>query len=708
MLLPDIDLRMSYDSGELGVDVVRDFYVPALSVAKSYDRLAGFFSSTSLAVAARGIAGLLANDGKMRLATSPRLTPEDVPIIESICRGEEPDAQTLTDLLRRGLQEDLGDEIAKNHVRALGWMLSNDRLEVRIVKPTPKSGFEGLFHMKVGLIWDSAGRAVAFDGSLNESLSGWYRNIERFSVFANWRGEEARVEDVLRTFVRYWESPGPSARTWRLPDAVAEQLIQLAPRDVDELDLGYADRGVAAVPGFTPQESPAHFPELRWYQEEAISAWEENGCRGMLEMATGTGKTLAALTAAKRLAGRSKRLLVVIAVPQNHLAEQWTDDVLPMFPDSRIVQAGSDFSGWKSRLLSAVAALAAGGSGDVAVCIAVHKTAGLEGFSDVVNRAAAAGCQTLLIADEAHDLGAERIGAALLDCYQHRLGLSATPERFYDSSGTARLMDYFGGVVFKFGLPEALAEGVLTPYEYHCTFVQLNEDELAEYRELTSRAARAAFATRRDGGAGASQAEERFLQQRAAVVKKAASKIDAFYALLELLGERLQHCIVYCLDTDQMSLVDEVLDARHIVYRHFTGDESKPDRSRILGSFENGDTKVLVAMKCLDQGVDVREARTGIILASSTNPRESIQRRGRLLRLHKDKERAHIYDLIVSPDLERIDDPVLRQVELRLFLKELRRLEEFAASAMNAAECYAQVADELARLETPGDAVLYD
>lgn len=701
MLLPDIDFRMSYDSGMAGVDVVQDFYVPALSAGQQYDRLAGFFSSTSLAIAARGIAGLMENGGHMRLATSPRIRPDDLPILTE-AGGDLGEAE-LSSMLSRGLAEDLSDEIARDHVRALAWLLSEGRLEIRIVTPSGLEGPRGLFHMKIGVIRDAEDNAVAFDGSVNESATGWYHNIEHFSVYKSWAGEQKRVDDVMDTFQRYWDDPGPRVRVWKLPEAVAESLLELRPRDPEELAMTLeALHSVEADhrPHRTaPDEPELGLPPLRGYQEEAISQWEANERFGILEMATGTGKTITALAAAQRASEHLPRLLVVVAAPQNHLADQWAEDVKRAFPTSRLIQAGSSHSNWRASLLDVVGGLVAGGVGDAAVCVAVHQTAGLDRFLDVLAKAQAAGCSLMLIADEAHELGAPQMRRALAESYGFRLGLSATPARFYDDEGTAVLDDYFHGVVYRFGLKEALAAGCLTPYEYHPRFVQLTDEEAEEYQRLTSKAAKAAAISRNSNDPDAAHAEERFLQMRAVVVKKAEAKLQTLDDILRALKGDMGYSLVYCLDGDQMSLVSDVLDKHSIVYRHFTGAESRSERASILNSFESGQTKTLVAMKCLDQGVDVPAAKTGIILASSTNPRESIQRRGRLLRRHKSKKRAHIHDVIVSPELGRMMDPDIRKLELRLFRKEIARLKEFASAAINASECYSVLAAELDRLE---------
>lgn len=705
MALRDLQLRRSYDTGETGTDVLRDFYVPALGVASSYDRLAGFFSSRALAVAAEGIAGLIRNGGKMRLVVSPRLQPEDVAALTQGAQAQESEALVVTRMRSDFCLDDLEGEIARNHVRALCWMLSEGMLEIRLVLPGGSEGSEaGLYHQKVGILADSTGDTITFSGSINETAKGWLGNIEQFKVFRSWvEVESDYVADDRGTFLRYWEGTSHAARTITLPFAIEEDLLRLAPDDIESLDLVLArEEGTpwtsTAKPGFA----------LRAYQQEAVDAWFDAGGTGVFEMATGTGKTKTALSAAQRLARQQESLFVVVSVPYQHLATQWGEDIAQMFPQADVVMAGGANSSWRKDTLDLTARLAMGVT-QVAVVVAVHNTAASESFLAEVARARSVCADTVLIADEMHALGASKFRAALAPDYRWRLGLSATPQRWFDDAGTSALEVFFGDVVYKFGIEEALqsidsatGKSVLTPYTYHPHFISLTDAEVEEYQRLTQRAIRAKG---QDPDPSGQTLEELLIFMRARVAKRAEQKLAVTDAFLDQYGSEICHCIIYCMDGEQMETVSEKLSSRGVVFRYFTGEEGTragsdglSERQRILRSFESGDTQVLVAMKCLDEGVDVKRAQLGLILASSTNPREFIQRRGRLLRRASGKERATIHDVILRPDIARMSNPETRDMEMRILKKELERLGEFAACADNSAECYAKVLEELSRL----------
>ncbi|MDO8848481.1 MAG: DEAD/DEAH box helicase family protein [Coriobacteriia bacterium] len=702
MGLQGLDLLRSYDSGEMGRSVLTSFYVPALSASLSYDRIAGFFSSTSLAVAARGISGLLENGGRIRLICSPRLSSADAVALAELSR--ESLGERLGEFMLQALDFDtLGDILARDHVRAMCWMLRNGTLEMRVAVPAAADG-SGLFHQKIGILRDASGNEVSFSGSMNETASGWLDNLEHFKVFRSWEAVEAAyVADDVSLFERYWNDDVPGARVMSVPEAVSRKLLEYAPDSLSELRLE----------AYSPASAVSSCPVGLWeHQLRAVDAWLESGCRKLLQMATGTGKTVTALECARRYSEANPHTLLVISVPYQHLATQWMRDVTRFFPGVPTVVAHGGNAKWRSSVLECASRVASG-TRRVGVVVAVQNTAAGDDFLsavELVGRSPIA--EAMLIGDEVHGLGASRLRAALSSSYTARLGLSATPYRWFDDEGTAVLEDYFGHEPYSFMIEEALRTvipgtslTILTPYTYKPLFVSLEDDELDDYVALTKKAAQAGWAS--GGSDGDKSFDERFLFMRASVVKCARQKLNALDDVLQELGPDVTRLIIYCFDRQQMLAVEQVLAGRCLVFSEFTGAEgTKPEaryggmseREFLLEKFGSGDIPVLIAMKCLDAGVDVPSARVGLILASSTNPTEFIQRRGRLLRRAPGKHRAVIYDVLVRPGLGESGDAQLRDVEIRLFRKELERLNEFASTAENGAEVHARVLGELGQL----------
>jgi superfamily II DNA or RNA helicase len=677
MALINLNIAQAYDTGDREGQVIRDFYVPVLQEAISYKRLTGYFSSQVLALAARGIAGLIKNGGKMQLITSPVVSEVD---FEALTSRAPEDIQKFVDAQFTKAISDLNDlasTIAFDHVRALGWMLREGILEIRVLIPREINSGAGIFHSKVGIVEDSDGNKVSFSGSVNETAMGWSQNIEEFKVFKSWEaGSAFWVEHDEALFEKYWAcSSDDGFQVVPLPRNAAEKLISIAPEEIEELNL--------VVPSLRNER------KLREYQLDAINSWEQAGFQGILEMATGTGKTFTARECIKRWKNEKSNSLVLVVAPTQTIASQWCEVLLDMEP---VTTFGS--KPWRESIrdLTSKASLRLV---DHSVVIAIQNTASSSDFTELFSKLMKSFTNHLIIADEMHGLGAPVFRKALNPGIEGRLGLTATPNRWFDEEGTNLLNEYFNGVVFSFGLHEALTwvdpesgKTPLCPYNYFPEFVNLDHQEMDEYLDLTKRI------IMQSNKATDSESQEklnRLLEKRASVLKKAHGKFTALVSVLEQLND-ISGCLVYCSDREQIDAVIEIIAKRGITYRTFTGEEGTSPRKEfsgtserdwILRSFEEGEIQMLIAMKCLDEGVDIPSAKIGIILASTTNPREFIQRRGRLLRRAKGKEIANIYDMIVAPRFDSNDQSEVVNAARKIMEKELLRVDEFATDAVN-------------------------
>ena len=695
MTLIDLSIEQAYDTGNREDQVVRDFYIPVLQEAVSYKRLTGYFSSQVLALAARGIAGLISNGGKMQLITSPVVSEEDFKILTS----DTPEAiQKFVDAqFAKAISDvnDLASTIAYDHLRALGWMLREGILEIRVLVPRDINSGAGIFHSKVGIVEDREGNRVRFSGSVNETAMGWAQNIEEFKVFKSWdAGSSNWVEHDAALFEKYWEcSSDVGFEAIPLPRESSEKLISIAPLEIEELNLSL--------------QEVADKRKLRPYQSEAIEKWEAAGFRGILEMATGTGKTFTARECIKRWKIEKSSSIILVIAPTQTIGSQWQEVLGDMNP---VTTFGTRH--WKESLRD-ISSKAALGMADHIVIIAIQNTASSNDFIDSFSNLTKLSPHHLIIADEMHGLGAPMFRRALNPTIEARLGLTATPNRWFDDEGTQLLNKYFNGVVFSFGLHEALTwkdpdTGLtpLCPYNYFPEFVSLDSIEMDEYLDLTKRII---MQSNKAADIEGQEKLNRLLEKRASVLKKAHGKFTALENVLDKLP-KISGCLVYCSDREQIDQVIEIVSKRGITYRTFTGEEGtsprkefagKSERDWILKSFEDDDIQMLIAMKCLDEGVDIPSARLGIILASTTNPREFIQRRGRLLRRAKGKEVANIYDMIVAPEFDPGDQSDVITSARKIMEKELMRVDEFARDAVNSAEVSGKV---LGRMLIMGEA----
>ena len=683
MPLTDLEILDAYDTGDRAERVIQDFYIPVLQEAKVYKRLTGYFSSQVLALAARGVAGLIKNGGKMQLIASPVVSESDYKVLSSF---RDEDLQEFVNKqfeIAMGNLNDLAATIAYDHLRALGWMLRENILEIRILVPRDIDSGSGIFHSKVGVIEDNVGNIISFSGSVNETAMGWSQNIEEFKVFKSWESGSANwVKHDMSLFDRYWNLSNDSGfQSVPLPKRAAEKLLAIAPNEISELDLG------ASIVKKKPRK----------YQLEAIESWSKAGFKGILEMATGTGKTFTARLCVNAWKEGKKDSVILITAPTQTIGSQWQEVMKDLNPITTF-----ENQPWRELLRDGIANFSLGISKHVLI-IAVQNTASSDDFLAQIAKLNTLTRNHLFIADEMHGLGSPIFRKALNEDFEARLGLTATPNRWFDEDGTSLLMDYFGGVVYRFGLHEALnwVDPIseltpLCPYNYYPEFVDLDSLEMEKYLELTKQII---IQSSRSVDGESDDRLRRLQDDRALILKKANDKFSSLKRVLDSLSG-ISGCLIYCSDREQIDQVIDIVSVRGITYRTFTGREGTnpkkeynglSERDWILNSFENGEIQALIAMKCLDEGVDIPSARIGIILASTTNPREFIQRRGRLLRRSKGKELAEIYDMIVAPLFDENDQSEIVNQARKILEKELQRANEFANDALNSASVSGKV-----------------
>lgn len=690
MSLKDIDLKPAYNSD--ADDILNKFYIPALSESIVYKRLAGYFTSNSLAIAAKGISKFILNGGRIQLIANVVLSKEDYEKIKEV--SERPFLEKIEKEFIESL-ENLQDELIKDHVKMLGWMLRNKKLEIKISLVQEGKGIQ---HQKTGILEDREGNILSFTGSDNETKSGWINNIEKFHVFCNWKdGDKEHLSADLNGFEEAWNDRGMRSRVYPVSKAIEERLIRLAPENDKEFErLNEESTKQLLIKHKESLKSAKKVPILRPFQKTARENWIKNSYRGIFEMATGTGKTITALGCLDSLLEDTKRpLLVVISCPFQHLITQWKENVIRFGIDLEMITADSTNSKWRSELIDGIYNLKNGIIKGMIV-LTTHDTFGSSSFTDVIQKVKVS---SLVIVDEVHGIGADQRQRGLISAYDFRLGLSATPERWFDKIGTQTIRDFFGKTVFELSLKEAIntinpdtGKSYLVKYDYKPLFVELSDSEVEEYEKQTKKIARALIYSKNN--AEKEGLLELLYIKRQKIIINAQNKMVEFEGLISSLKE-INHCLIYC-SPQQIVLVQDILNHLGILQHRFTNKEkTKPEkrfngiseREYLLDEFSDGKYPVLVAMKCLDEGVDVPQAKMAIILASSGNPKEYIQRRGRILRPYPGKNKAVIYDLVVVPPITRIKDESLLELEKKILEKELIRYKEFADASDNKLEC---------------------
>lgn len=713
MSFQELDIKKEYRS--LLDSVAKDFYIPLLSQAVKYQRAVGFFSSSSLVEISKGISELAKNGGKIQLVASPYLSDED---IEAIKSGYAMRDQVVKEAIRREMTEGK-TPFEKARLNLLANLISDGVLDIKIAF-TEDSDRMGMYHEKMGIITDAEGNRVAFAGSMNESATAMTLNYETIDVYCSWRDEEDRVIAKENAFASIWNDTEPNIKIIDFPE-LKQEIIEKYKRSVPDFEIDkkeYApdiDTVLHTDLGVYTEYGPK-FPEwfkLHDYQAEAITEWQKRNYRGIFDMATGTGKTytgLGALTTLSKNIGH--KLAAIIVCPYQHLVEQWVEDILKFNIDPIIGYSDSSQKDWPKRLKDAIRDQKLKVRGKEFFCfICTNAT-----FSSdyVQTQLAKIKSDTLLMVDEAHNFGAPYLSCLLYDNYKYRLALSATLDRHNDEEGTAKLYDFFGEKCIEYTLDRAIEEKKLTKYKYYPIVVTLTEEELEAYDNLSYEIGKCIMKGK-NGKMKLSSRGEKLALKRSRIVAGAKNKLTM---LEEVIHPYIhdKHILVYCgatkgleqnqdrtdVDSEDIRQIDAVTDLLGnklgMEVSQFTSKESVEEREVLKREFSAGDTlKVLIAIKCLDEGVNIPKIKTAFILASTTNPKEYIQRRGRVLRLAEGKEYAEIYDFITLPyDTESVTSLTEAQVKRNstLVKNELRRAEEFSRIAVNMVES-ASLIDEI-------------
>lgn len=711
MRLKDHKVKSEYRS--LIDNVVQDFYIPLLKDAVSYKRAVGFFSSSSLVEISKGIAGMAAEGGKIQIVASPYLSDED---IDAIRHGYEDRNKIIERALLTQISEQPTDYYSMERLNLLAALIADGVMDIQIAYTEDKNGI-GMYHEKMGIIEDVHGDKIAFSGSNNESATAMTINYETMDVFRSW-GDSSEIERVRlkeNAFYSIWHDTEPNIKVLKFPN-VTDTLIERYRRKpanfaIDDEQfarrmLTYASK-ISDISSTYKDPIGARVPDditLREYQKDAISVWVGENYRGIYDMATGTGKTLTGLGAIAKLSEDLDDVLAVIIVcPYQHLVEQWVEDIVRFNIKPIIAYGDSPQKDWKKRLSRAVRDQKLRREKSFFCLVCTNATFAKDYVQDEISKIQSS---ILLVVDEAHNFGARTYARLLDDRFAYRLALSATLDRHRDDEGTAMLYDFFGKKCIEYSLDRAIDEDKLTKYKYYPIPVYLTDEELEKYEQKSYEMSKC-LTKGKDGKYKLNKRGEILAMERARIVAGASQKLET---LREYIAPYAQdnNILVYCgatnvidekadysstdeEDVRQIEAVTRILGNEFgMEVAKFTSEENMETRATIKEQFQKGDRlQAIVAIKCLDEGVNIPGIRTAFILASTTNPKEYIQRRGRVLRKAENKHFAEIYDFVTLPrELDSVSGLTTEQAQrdLSLVKNELARIKEFGRLSMNSME----------------------
>ncbi len=694
------------------------FYMQSLAESTRLDLLLGYFSSSAISVLAVGFATFISNDGRVRLIINHILSAQDKAAV--LTGGTTnpvdypfsvQDFQTLRGAL---------DSYGHHFFDCMAWLIATKRIQIRAIKPKDR---RGISHYKSGIFYDGI-NAVKFKGSCNFTASGLLENLEELDVKLSWQADYDGFADYEHEYNQLFAGLTDYAELIPVEQIEEAILHNYGGKDLDELlvnEQTLAAQKAKQVKSQTHQKAVARtlqtieayrtaprFPYdsgPRDYQREAYQNWVENKYQGIFAMATGTGKTLTALNCLLNESQKTGQYQAVIVVPTTVLVEQWTDETRK-FNFLNIITVSAQTNGWPAELGDITTKISFG-VGASFIIIVTYKSFVKPAFQTYFKRLPKT---TLLLADEAHNMAspmvAQLLGGIHLD---KRIGLSATPKRVYDPDGSAAMDAFFNDgngpadrpYTYNFSMERAIADGILCPYYYYPNIVSLLPDEMVAYSEISAKLAK--LYARSPGDDRASKQVEMLLMQRKRIIHKAQGKLAVFENILtDIIARRnrIDYTLVYApegfyadteIDDETFpDLTDEnrIIDFYAAIVRRvsptttitqYTSDAA--DKDLTLKQFEQGKINALLSMKCLDEGVDIPRTGQAIFCSSTGNPRQFIQRRGRILRQHPDKTFAYIYDMVVIPRTDP-NSPHFA-LERNLVRKELERVVHFAFMATN-------------------------
>jgi superfamily II DNA or RNA helicase len=698
------------------------FYLDGLANSTQFDLLLGYFSSAAINLLSVGFATFISKGGKMRMVINHLLSEADRNAIQN---AESIDSVNkifdLTDVVSLGR---IFDDYDRHFFECLAFLISEKRIEIKIIKP--KNG-KGIAHYKSGVFSDGVDK-IGYKASCNFTLYGLSENLEELEAFLSWENGRSNklIKKRLNLIDSYFSESDQDVNYLNSEDIEVAIKDKYGNKDIEELVVQEEEllkRKMILIKNpnvkktilklleeidFTRKQP--RFPYSsgpRAYQIEAYENWVKNGYTGLFAMATGTGKTITSLNCVLEEYNKNLFYKFIVLVPTISLSHQWEDEIVNSFNFTEIISCSS-VNEWESSLKNLGRALRYDIDSNFCI-LTTYSTFRSTKFQNIFNQYFSNYLQDItLIADEAHTFGSPALSKLMPKNILKRIGLSATPNRQFDEIGIASLSTYFNSYApnytFSYDMKEAINSDVLSRYFYYPKFVSLSEDEMIEYAKISKELMK--YFDFENGKYHDSPFVNQKLIERKNILHKAKSKSECLVNIIDEIGpHNFTKAFIYVPegyesnyaenDVEKFDISDERLIQSYtkLLYnrykfklRTFTG-ETK-DRFEVLTQFKEGKLDALLAMKCLDEGVDIPQTKYAIFCSSTGNPRQYIQRRGRVLRKHVDKKYAYLFDMVVKPKLDPTSsDPLMLKIEKSIFKSELSRLINFAVLAENKIEC---------------------
>lgn len=694
----------SYDS-EIN-NITTEFFIPAFYESITYRRIAGLFSSNSFALAARGLTEFVNNDGKIQLLISPILTKDDIRVLSNSDKPE------FNDIIKKSLLENINltNEFEKDHIFALIYLLKNDVLEIKIYIPKDASGnildFEkiisqNMFAEKLGIFQDRKGNVITFRGPIDENKESWEQGKFSITIDVSWEsGQKIHVDDDIKKFQKQWDSKD----SIDLPLAIKMELIKKLPENFKTCLKKYDVPDWAIL---------SNGKKLWDNQITAVNSWFKNQYRGIFPIATSGGKTIAAITCAKRL---PTRVVILVIVPLKELAKQWAEEIKKNDSSSESIICDGDHSDWKNKLTKRLNRYSLDSTYEFKNRLyvigvsdtVIRKSKNSDASLFITNFRHVKPADIMIVGDEVHNFGAKENQKIFDIDAKYRLGLSATHERQWDDEGTDAIIEYFGRSLSEAGytVSQGIADGRLSEYSYHPYFTTLTTEEFKKYKELTIEIGRLSNMSKKNPHDDSIKKKlASTMNLRSDILKNAENKINVYKKIIT--SNPNPPYIIFADDNVQLKklrtahneIIKNINQSSKIMKSTdtfiFSGDTDPSQRTQILKQSAIHDRPIF-CMYCLDEGIDVPEFNGAILIASSRSKRQYIQRRGRILRKSKKYPTKQLYDIIIFPPKQTNSSEI--DMAKNIIDKEYERFFELSHDAINHSSSIEQYNDEKKRL----------
>ena len=660
------NLNPIYFPNEVNVDT--ELFLPVSSHATSIECMSGYFTSGVLAELAQSFKSFLSsNIGSIKFIISPNLSPADVKVL---IEAEESRDDVLDKLFPNYHIEI--ESLKCKTLEVFFYLILTKRIELKIAVLN-----EGVFHTKAWIFNTSEG-TVTIHGSGNATSNGLSTNFEQLTLSRSWKNDDSRqvCGDLKNRFDKIWANNYIGIHTYPLNEKTLESVkryIELKKtfntnedliKDlqkkyneyIDQVRLENIQTRALKIPSYLQYTEGVYA-----HQGKAVDAWFKNIFKGILAIATGGGKTLTALVAASKLNEIHKNLFVVIAVPTITLLNQWAEDVTK-FGVIPIISSNHKKRELTSKINDAIRNIKCGIS-TCEVLIITHDA--LKSDLMTLFDEAQDGVHFMLIGDEVHNLGSTGFIERAPNFFTFKLGLSATYERQFDADGTKFLIEYFGDVIFEYGLRDAIGY-CLVPYDYYLHKVYLTAEEEDNFKEVTEKIRKLSYAANFPDGSQEKSSWSNLCLKRRRIIETAENKISVFKDVFTEINntKKIEKTLIFCTDKDntQISEINNYLNSISLNWHQITSRETSNSARllSIVSEFKNNELQVLTAMRVLDEGFNIPQTETAYLLSSNTVRRQWIQRLGRILRLSPEtgKRKAALHDFLVLPlfDLNNIDN----------------------------------------------------